>query len=432
MQILLLGVALFVPAWAGQDAALKDRVAELVTRLTTGTAEARDEAERVLVGLGERVLPLLPGELPRGADDDAQARWVRVRTSIEEASERALGEPSRVTLQGEGVRLSEVLRQLQQQSGNRITDMREAYGAEATNPALHLDISNRPFFEALDEVAEQAGVSVTYFTGDGSIGLMPGASQLESEYTGAVVPRGQRVRYAGPYRVELKRIGLVRDLTTGTARASAQFELAWEPRLRPMLLALRSEQLEIVDDLGQKVQPDVDMESTSTVLRPENPVAEVNLNMRAPDRKAQSLKSLTVKSDVTLPAGLRRFRFDNLNAENVVRTQGDVKLTLESTEVDDNVWKVGVRLEMPGEGAAFESYRQGLFNNQIWLQKADGSRFEHNGGFSTTASGPGMLGFEYLFVDVPGRPGDYALYYETPSRVVQVPLEFTFENVILP
>ena len=39
----------------------------------------------------------------------------------------------------------------------------------------------------------------------------------------------------------------------------------------------------------------------------------------------------------------------------------------------------------PGKGPAFESYRQGLFNNRIWLQKADGSRFEHNGGFLTPA-----------------------------------------------
>ena len=44
----------------------------------------------------------------------------------------------------------------------------------------------------------------------------------------------------------------------------------------------------------------------------------------------------------------------------------------------------------PGEGPAFESYRQGLFNNRLWLQKADGSRFEHNGGFSNTASDDGQ------------------------------------------
>ena len=89
-------------------------------------------------------------------------------------------------------------------------------------------------------------------------------------------------------------------------------------------------------------------------------------------------------------------------------------------------------LDYPGQGPAFESYRQGLFNNRLWLQRADGSRFEHNGGFSNTASDGGKLGFEYLFVDAPGKPADYQLVYETPSKVLTIPLEFEFKDVPLP
>ena len=91
-------------------------------------------------------------------------------------------------------------------------------------------------------------------------------------------------------------------------------------------------------------------------------------------------------------------------------------MTLESTEVDEQVWKVSVALAYPGGGPAFESYRQGLFNNRLWLQKADGSRFEHNGGFNNTGADGGKLGFEYLFVDAPGKPADYGLVYETPGK----------------
>ena len=93
---------------------------------------------------------------------------------------------------------------------------------------------------------------------------------------------------------------------------------------------------------------------------------------------------------------------------------------------------MNVTLAYPGEGPAFESYRQGLFNNRLWLQRADGSRFEHNGGFSNTASDGGKLGFEYLFVDAPGKPADYQLVYETPSKVITVPLEFEFKDIPLP
>lgn len=417
---------------AQDDAALRDRVGQLVERLTTAGAADRDAAESALVGLGAKVLPLLPSDAPKSSDDDARARLARVREKLDQAQERAALTASRVTIRGEGLRLTEVLRELQRQTGNRITDLREVYGAEATNPALDVDIRDRPFFEALDEVARLAGVTPNFFTGDGSVGLMPGYPEMEGR-PAAERPESRPVlRYPGPFRVEFKRMAATRDLATGQGQASAQFEIAWEPRLRPMLLALKSEGLEITDDRGEAVAPDVMEESSNVVLRPENPVVEVNLAMKAPDRAARSLRSLKVKGEVTLPAGLKQFRFPKLDARDVTVEQGEVKITHESTEVDENVWKIRLRLEMPGEGEAFESYQQGLFNNSLWLQRADGSRFEHNGGFSNYAYGPGRLGFEYLFVDPPGKPADYTLIYETPSRVVSIPLEFEFDDVPLP
>jgi hypothetical protein len=428
---LLVAIAVSVVALPRvQDEALRDRVGGLLERLLGDDAAARDSAEDALRKLGPRVLPLLP-DTATAKDADRKARLERLRADLSEADEKAGLEPARVTIEGEGLRLTEVLRQLQSQTGNRITDLREAYGAEATNPALDLAVKDRPFFEALDEIAKKAGVAVGFFTGDGSVGLMPGAMEGEEPGYG-MGPGTGLLTYSGPFRIDLKRISSARELSSGQARANAQFEVSWEPRLRPMLLSLAGAGIKIVDDRGEAVEPEVSDESTSTVLRPENPVAEVNVNMKAPDRAAKTLKSMTIKGEVTLPAGLRRFTFPKVTSPNSVQTQGDVKLTLVSTEIEENIWRVTVRIEMPGEGRAFESYQQGLFNNQLWLQKADGSRFEHNGGFSTTESGQGLLGFEYLFVDAPGAPDDYQFVYVTPSRVVTIPLEFTFENVPLP
>ncbi len=260
------------------------------------------------------------------------------------------------------------------------------------------------------------------FTGDGSIGLMAGK-----------LPEKPLVRYTGPFCVTFKQVAAVRDLQAGTASASVQFEVAWEPRLRPMLLQLKADALKIQDDRGKPVEPQVMKESSEVVLRPDNPAAEVNISLNAPDRAARTLATMKVQADVTVPAGLRTFRFPTLDVKNaVVQKQGDIQVTLEGTEVDEQVWKVNVVLEYPGEGPAFESYRQGLFNNRLWLQKADGSRFEHNGGFSNTSSDGGKLGFEYLFVDAPGKPADYQLVYETPSKVLTIPLEFEFKDVPLP
>jgi hypothetical protein len=426
LRLVACGCLLWLPALAanGQsdstDAALRDRVLQLVERLDAPKLEARDAAMASLTKLGPKILPILPdpSTLPAGNRKDGIEK---LRTTLRKAEEDINPNASRVTLQGKGIRLTEALQQLQKQTGNPITDLREQLGAEVTNPALDLEIRDTPFLEALDQVARQAEVGIDFRTGDGSVGIMGGGSKAKPP-----------ILYSGPFRIELKQIGEIRDFGAGTSTATVQLEAAWEPRLRPMLLKLKADEIKIVDDRGKDVKAQVEMESEEVVVRPENPVAEINLNIQAPERAAGKFKTLAVKADVTIPAGIKVFRFPSLSQENVTVKQGDVSVTLHGTEVDEQVWKVNVDLAYPGEGPAFESYRQGLFNNRLWLQRADGSRFEHNGGFSNTSNDGGKLGFEYLFVDAPGKPSDYQLVYETPSKVVTIPLEFEFKDVPLP
>jgi hypothetical protein len=402
------------------EAALRDRVTRLIERLDDPNPESAHEAQVKLINLGARVLPLLPN--PTGTTSpERKKRLERIREALEQASEPVNLEASRVTIQAKGIRLSEAIAQLQKQTGNAIMDMREQLGAELTNPALDLDLRDEPFFEALDRVAVAADVSITASTGDGSIGIVSGTP-----------PKNPHVVYEGPFRIALKQFTAVRDLQAGTAAANAQIELSWEPRLRPMLMSLKSEGLEIKDDKGQEIQPQTRMESNDVVLRPENPAVEINLNIETPQRSATKLSILSVKSQITLPAALKTFHFPSLAEENVTLKHSDVTVTLENVEIDEQVWKVNVEVVYPDAGPAFESYRQGLFNNRLWLQKADGSRFEHNGGFSNTSSDGGKLGFEYVFVDVPGKPADYQLVYETPAKVVTIPLAFKFKDVPLP
>jgi hypothetical protein len=419
----LLLVPSWTPLWAQTetaDAALRDRVLQLLQRLDDPKPEVRDEAQSRLIKLGSKILPLLPD--PAGVTSkDRKERLERIRAALRQDGEDTKTGASKVTIQAKGMRLSEAIGQLQKQTGNTITDLREQLGAEVTNPAFDLDLRDVSFHEALDRVAHLADVSINAFTGDGSIGITAGKP-----------PKEPLVQYVGPFRVAFKQLTEVRDLQAGTTAASAQFEVSWEPRLRPMLLALKADELAIKDDKGREIKPQAMMESNETVLRPENPGAELNLNIDAPDRSATKLASFRVKADVTLPAGIKTFRFPSLAQENVTLKQGDVTATLQNVEIDEQVWKVNVELVYSDTGPAFESYRQGLFNNRIWLQKADGTRFDHNGGFSNTSSDGGKLGFEYLFVDAPGRPADYRLVYETPSKVVTIPLAFEFKDVPLP
>jgi hypothetical protein len=421
---------LAVRAQTAADAALRDRVLQLVERLGAPAQEAHDAAVNSLIKLGPKILPLLP-DPATAKTPEIKERLERVRSGLRAQEDEVNIKASRVTLSGKGIRLSEALQQLQKQTGNPITDLREQLGTEVTNPALDLDLKDKTFFEALDEVARLAEVAATFSTGDGSIGIM-GSGSYDGAADKPATNAKRLFEYVGPFRIELQQVSLSRDFSTGQAVALAKFEAAWEPRLRPMLLKLKAEEIKIMDDRKKEVKPQVAKESDEVVIRPENPAAEINLNLDAPERDAKKLVSMKVKAEMTIPAGIKTFKFPSLAAKDVTVKQGDVSVTLEDTEVEEQVWKVNVVLLYPGEGPAFESYRQGLFNNRLWLQRADGSRFEHNGGFSNTGSDGGKLGFEYLFVDAPGKPADYQLIYETPSKVITIPLEFEFKDVPLP
>ncbi len=404
---------------------------QLVDRLDSPQKPAQDAAQAALIKLGPKILPLLPDEAA-AKTPERKSRLEKIRTTLKEMQPDNTSNASKVTIKGKGIRLSEALQQLQKQSGNAITDMREQLGSEVTNPAVDIEIADKSFFEALDEIAKLAGVTTTFATGDGTIGIMAGASMDAAPGAPAAKPSKPMVLYTGPFRVELKQVVIQRDFTTGARTANVQLEAAWEPRLRPMLLKLNYENLKVTDDRKREVAAQVNEQSDEVVVRPENPSSEINLNLTAPERDAKDLASLKVKAEMTIPAGVKTFTFPSLAGKNVSSKQGDVSVTLEDTEVEEQVWKVHVELNYPGEGPAFESYRQGLFNNRLWLQHADGSRFEHNGGFSNTGSDGGKLGFEYLFVDAPGKPSDYKLVYETPSRVITIPLEFEFKDIPLP
>ena len=432
MGIVVLLGAMLGSAARGQEAALRDRVRQLVGRLASEDMAAREEAEKGLIELGQRALPLLPDGV-EAQSSEAKESLERVRKALEEAgAELNLG-ASKVTLQGEGIRLSEAIQELQKQTGNIVRDLREQFGQEATNPAMNLDLKDVSFFEALDRVCQEAGVGLNFFTGDGSIGLVARAMAMPGQEGSVEAPgNGKWISYTGPFRVQVVKITLERDFLNGQNAANVRLEVAWEPRLRPMLLTLPSKDVSIKDDRGEAVPPALQEEETSVPLRADNPVVEANINMKSPDRAARKLDEVKLKATVTIPSGTRTFTFPDLTKPEK-RTQGKMGVELVSTGVDDFVWKVRIIVSQPGgEGPAYDSYQQGLFNNQIWLQRADGSRFEHNGGFSNLGSAEGKMGFEYLFVDAPGKPADYRLVYEAPSEIVSLPLEIELSDVPLP
>jgi len=403
------------------DETLMDRVAQLVERLGDPDPQVVARAREALLKLGPRALEYLPADQE---GEPVDSPLVQIRNTLREAADAVALKGSRVTLEG-SFRLSEALRELQRQTGNLITDRRD----DDANPTLNLALIDQPFLKALDEVCARVGIVPSFYSADGTIALNPGV--VVSPNPNAELSRAL-VRYPGPFRVELVQYGAVDNFRDGVQTASLLLEIAWEPRLRPMLLRLPMSDLTIVDDQDRPIRPRVEGEVLETMLRPENPIIEVNLDLEPPFRDAQTIKRLAVRGEVTVPSVRRVFRFPDASRPNQRQSDRGVTVTLNSLHVEEFVWKVEMLVEYNQTGTVLESFRQGMFSNMIALERADGSRIELNGGFSPTQTGGNRVGFEYLFVDIPGKPSDYRLLYETPVKLTRIPLEFEFEDIPLP
>lgn len=429
LLLLALGLALANPHPARAqtaDEALRDRVAQLVDRLASENPETAAQAEAALVRLGARALPLLPEPDPRRPAPALD----RVREALARAAREVNTEASRVTIRNDAIRLSEVLRELQRQSGNQITDLRQ----DPANPNLELDLDAVPFMRAIDIVARKAELNFSFYSSDGTVTLTDGYGMMDRDPDAPPAAPDPRVVYAGPFRAELTQINLARDFRDGRAFGNAQLEIAWEPRIRPILFKVAMSDVDIRDDKDRTVAPAVSTESIETGLRPENPVIELNLNINLPERDAKSFKSLKFKADVTVPAGFNTFRFPDLAKPGQTVSVGAANATLRSFKDEDNIWRVVIQIQNPdpAKGADLESYQQGLLTTQPFLERADGSRFNLNGGYSPLQATRDAIGFEYLFVDVPGKPDDYRFVIETPTEFKTIPLEVEFPDVPLP
>ena len=379
---------------------------QLVERLESPTRSR--PATRPRWPLIEARAAVLPAPARRGWT--RRSRPVRKRGSsrVRDGASQGRGadQPRRVevTIKGKGIRLTEAIQHAPEAVGQPRSPTSASRRRRGDQPGARPGDRRQAVLRGVRHRRRaRPGVALQFYSGDGSIGIMAGAIARRR-------PRWPSRWSSTPARSasQFKQIGASSETSRpARPRPTPSSTSAWEPRLRPMLLKLKADELKIVDDQGQGVKPQVWRSPTRSSSGPRTRVAEINLNLVAPDRAAKSFKSLQgqgrgddPRRDQDLPVPQPGGEERHLKAG---RHQRDPRVT----EVDEQTWKVHVDGRLPGEGPAFESYRQGLFNNRIWLQKADGSRFEQNGGFNSTGSDGGKLGFEYLFVDAPGKPADY-------------------------
>ncbi len=419
---------------------LERTVSMYLQQLDSDSRQSRVQAEKQLLAIGPKVLPLLPApELLPNVSVRAAVRRIRIKLEQRKARESIL--PAYVTLKGTAS-LDNALRQFAKQTGNRI-DQSEL--AETTRTQLlQLDFDRRPFWLAMDSIARQAKLQLQF--GAGADGL-----QLTTPPIGSV-PANSVVAYAGAFRISAEAAALRPIFGDDEHRLLPVYvQLACEPRLRPLFLSYSPGDFIVKADKNTSFPP------RSPGARLEIPLGEggrhvkfkLDFNVPAdnvpadnvpadnvPAETAVSKVSLQGKLKVKTAAGTERIVFANLpQSIGVSRRRGGVTVNLQKAVFQKSAQnkleaKVRVAVSYDFGGPAFESHRTWIYHNEVYLESPGGRRVEYSG-FDTPRQGDGVIVLEYKFEQLKGLPAQFRFVYLAPTLIIDVPVEFQIPNIPL-
>lgn len=420
--VLLVGCVLLGQVADAPDEELQLSVRRLVRQLNSPYLAQREGAEKQLVALGPKVLDLLPEDTDR-TPEEVRQRLARIRQTLQQLLAESAVEASTVTLSGEAVPLSKALAALQEQSGNKIVDFRRRFQQQVTDPQLNLNLQDVPFWQAIDQILDQAGLKVYPYGEERTVCVV---TKPEGE-----LPRAERAAYSGPFRFEPIRVIARRDLREpGSGSLLFTLEVAWEPRLKPISLRQRMADLEVVDENGNPLTP-ARSPAELEVPAGDDTAVELTLPMALPPRSVKRIASVRGTLMAMIPGKIETFTFDDLlNAKNVEKRAAGVTVTLHQVRKNGPVWEFRIGVRFDRAGTALESHRGWVLNNECYLEGPDAKPIPHEG-MQTTRRTQEEVGLAYLFVlDEP--PSQHKLVYKTPGVIVATRFDYEIKDVKLP
>jgi hypothetical protein len=439
---LVLGVLVAAPSLAADEAALpaqpstsaaddpdlSQQISRLVRQLNDDRAAQREAAEKALLELGgagagqsDRFLELLPeatDEMPLAVRE----RLARIRREVQERAAKAAVEQSTVTLQANKMPLTEALSAIHKQTGNKLTLRDEP--PESGGPTVTIDFRDEPFWSAVDQVLDQASLGVYNYSGEDALSLVP-----RDPNDG---PRHGSADYTGPFRIEVLEIQAQRNLRQPQRKSlKVQFEVAWEPRLRPIAISQPVADIEATDEEGAPLAVSQPEASLDVEVPGGTQAAEIILPFDLPPRETAKIAKLTGRLTALVPGRTVKFRFDELpQAAGKSQRSGGVEVTLDDVRKNNEIWEVHMRLRLDESNRALESHRGWVFQNVSYLVGKDGEPIDH-AGFETTRQTPNEVGVAYLF-DLPAGIEGLSWVYETPAAIIDLPVEYELTDIALP
>ncbi|HVA48091.1 MAG TPA: hypothetical protein VNH11_17105 [Pirellulales bacterium] len=401
-----------------------ETIRRLVRQLDAPQKARREEAEKDLVALGTKILDYLPENTDRMSAEAGQ-RLDRVREKLEKSEAESSIEPSAVTLSGEKP-LSEILKALEEQTHNKLVDLRSEFGQEVGDPKLKVDFQQAPFWQALDDVLDQAELTIYPYTSEnGGLGLM---SRGESR-----LPRHGQAVYTGAFRIEGTEFVARRDLRDPMSHIlSLTLEAAWEPRLQPIVIVQPASDLLAVDDNGQAIPVAASAGDMQFPIDADMKSVELPIQFQLPERNVRRIASLKGKLTAMLPGRVEAFRFANLDKnKRTDRRRAGVTVSLESVRKNEAVWEVRVLLSFEKATGALESHLStGWVTSNFAALEGPDNKTVPFAGLETTRETETEVGTAYYF-DVPNIKG-FTFVYKTPTAIVSLPVAYELKGLDLP
>ncbi len=413
------------------SAELKADVNRGVRRLDDPALSVRTEAETKLVELGPKIIDLLPQfdsprrRRPRRSAARPSPEFATSSSGDAEAHAWIRRCRPHVTLKAVDRPLSEILADIAGQTGNKFADFRPQMGQQAGNPRVSVDFTGAPFWTAVDQTLEKAHLTIYPYAGKDEMGYM-------ARETGGLAS-ANRISTAGPLRFAANQLTATKNLAGGAAGSlRLDMQVAWEPRLRPIVLQIPLAKLKAIDDRGVPIaaeNPEQQLEQSLST--PGGSAVEFQIPLVLPPRSAGAIGSIKGTLRALLPGKIETFEFANLkDAVNVEQHRAGVVVTVESMRQNGDGWELRMRARFENAGSALETFRNWVYNNEAYLIDAKGKVIP-NGGYQPTLLNKDEVGLAYEF-DLPSGPAGLKFIYKTPAVLSSVPLPFEFKNLPLP
>lgn len=382
----------------------------------------RNAAEAALLSLGPEGLAALP-EITPTVTGEVRQRLLRIRDQLQRQGAAQSLEGSRVTLQGNFV-LTEALQMIEKETSNRFLDYRPKFGQPITDPNLVADWKQTPFWPAIDELLDQAGLTIYNYAGERHALALVHRPTTER-------PRRARGTYTGLFRLEPLRVLATRELRDPSQdKYQLDIELLWEPRITPALIrhATQHVQIEYGDGpaipINDGTTHDIPVQATISGV-------EVPLLLPPPPPAVKAIKTLRGRMIALVPGPATSFEFQDLTLEQESsQRHGGMTVTLVPARKNDGFYEFPIRVQLDEETGSFASHLHWITDNQIELIDPQG-KVQRDPNFERFLERENELGLVFLF-PAAGDLRGYRLIYKTPVALLPVEINYELKDIRLP